>query len=65
VNEREMVGGYVKHNSQVSFIIMHNLPASRGENATDKIKVSSHSAMVDEVKNRPHAQKGVMAFLFE
>jgi ornithine carbamoyltransferase len=66
VNEREMRVGnfvYVKHNYQTSFIIIHNLPASRGENVIDKIKVDSHCALFDEVKNCLHAQKGMMAFL--
>ena len=45
-------------------IIMHCLPATRGEEVTDEIMDGSNSAVFDEAENRLHAQKGIMAFLY-
>jgi ornithine carbamoyltransferase len=45
-------------------IVMHCLPATRGEEVTDEIMDGPHSAVFDEAENRLHAQKGVMAFLY-
>ncbi len=45
-------------------IVMHCLPATRGEEVTDEIMDGSQSAVFDEAENRLHAQKGVMAFLW-
>jgi ornithine carbamoyltransferase len=45
-------------------IVMHCLPATRGEEVTDEIMDGPHSAVFDEAENRLHAQKGVMAFLW-
>jgi ornithine carbamoyltransferase len=45
-------------------IVMHCLPATRGEEVTDEIMDGTQSAVFDEAENRLHAQKGVMAFLW-
>ncbi|MBY0611990.1 MAG: ornithine carbamoyltransferase [Beijerinckiaceae bacterium] len=45
-------------------IVMHCLPATRGEEITDEVMDGPQSAVFDEAENRLHAQKGIMAFLF-
>ena len=44
-------------------IVLHCLPAHRGEEITDAVMEGKHSAIFDEAENRLHAQKAVMALL--
>ncbi len=44
-------------------LIMHDLPARRGEEITDEILDGPHCLAFDQAENRLHAQKGVLAFL--
>ncbi len=46
-------------------IIMHDLPAHRGEEITDEVMDGPNAIIFDQAENRLHAQKGVMAFLME
>lgn len=44
-------------------IVMHCLPAHRGQEITDDVMDGPHSRVFPEAHNRMHAQKGVMACL--
>ena len=44
-------------------IILHCLPAHRGEEITDVVIDGPHSVVIDQAENRLHAQKGVLALL--
>jgi ornithine carbamoyltransferase len=44
-------------------IVLHCLPAHRGEEITDEVMEGSHSRIWDQAENRMHAQKALMASL--
>jgi ornithine carbamoyltransferase len=44
-------------------IVMHCLPAHRGEEITAEVMAGAQSAIMDEAENRLHAQKALIAFL--
>ncbi len=46
-------------------IVLHCLPAHRGWEITDEVLDGPSSAVWDEAENRLHAQKALLAFLFE
>jgi ornithine carbamoyltransferase len=44
-------------------IVLHCLPAHRGEEITDEVMDGPHSVVFDQAENRLHIQKAVMALL--
>ena len=49
--------------AQDDCIVMHCLPAHRGEDITNEVVDGPHSVVLDQAENRNHAQKAVMALL--
>ncbi|MFC0005232.1 ornithine carbamoyltransferase [Micromonospora siamensis] len=46
-------------------IVLHCLPAHRGEEITDEVLDGARSAVFDQAENRLHAQKALLTFLLE
>ena len=46
-----------------SAVVMHDLPAHRGEEITEEVIESDHSIVFDQAENRTWAQAAVVVFL--
>lgn len=49
--------------SDKDVIVMHCLPAHRGEEITEEVLEGPHSVVFDEVENRLHVQKAILSLL--
>ena len=49
--------------ADASVLVMHDLPAHRGEEITDEVFEGKNSIIFDQAENRTWAQAAVVAFL--
>lgn len=57
------INRYMLDSAKPDAIVMHCLPAHRGEEITDEVMEGSQSVIFDQAENRLHVQKAVMALL--
>jgi ornithine carbamoyltransferase len=59
------INGRLMQAARPDAIFMHCLPAHRGEEVTEDVIDGPQSVVFDEAENRLHAQKGILAWVFE
>jgi ornithine carbamoyltransferase len=57
------VNGQLVSEANKDVIVMHCLPAHRGQEITDEVADGPHSALFPQAENRMHAQKGILVHL--
>jgi ornithine carbamoyltransferase len=57
------VNGQLVSEADANVIVMHCLPAHRGEEITDEVADGEHSVIFQQAENRMHAQKAILVHL--
>jgi ornithine carbamoyltransferase len=57
------VNSKLQQSARANAIVMHCLPAHRGEEITDEVLDSPKSVVLEQAENRLHAQKAIMLWL--
>ena len=60
----QLNAGLLSH-ADPDVVVLHCLPAHRGEEITDEVIDGGHSAVWDEAENRLHAQKALLVWLLD
>ncbi len=61
--EKYQVNSTLLEKAKEDVLVMHCLPAHRGEEITDDVIDGPHSIVFDQAENRLHAQKAIMALI--
>jgi len=61
--QKYQINGALLQLAKPDAMVMHCLPAHRGEEITDEVMDGPRSAVFDEAENRLHAHKAIMAAL--
>jgi ornithine carbamoyltransferase len=57
------VNAALLRNAKPDAIVMHDLPAHRGEEITDEVLDGPQSVVFDQAENRLHTQKAILCWL--
>lgn len=63
--KQHQVNAQLLKNAKPDCVVMHRLPANRGEEITRDVLDGKHSIVLQQAENRLHIQKGIMAYLLE
>jgi len=57
------INGELLSHAKKDALVLHCMPAHRGEEITDEVMDSLQSAVFDQAENRLHTQKALLEFL--
>jgi ornithine carbamoyltransferase len=61
--KQHQVNAALLKNAKPDCVVMHRLPANRGEEITRDVLDGKQSIVLEQAENRLHIQKGIVAFL--